>query len=85
MVPVYGEQLVVVKRLVMKERIRIRRIATTERRLFEDTLRRERLVIEDSGQPDMHRQFVTAAAGRFDCRTAPKSRQSVKGASFTKK
>ena len=45
--PVYEEQLVVTKRLVLKERLRVRRVATTERRLFEDTLRRERLVIED--------------------------------------
>ena len=46
-VPVYEEQLVVSKRLVLKERLRIRRIGTRERRLFEDTLRRERLVVED--------------------------------------
>jgi uncharacterized protein (TIGR02271 family) len=45
--PVYEEQLVVTKRLVLKERLRVRRVATTERQLFEDTLRRERLVIED--------------------------------------
>ena len=45
-VPVYEEQLVVTKRLVLKERLRVRRIGTTERQLFEDRLRRERLVIE---------------------------------------
>ena len=46
-VPVYEEQLVVTKRLLLREHLRVRRVGTTERRLFEDTLRRERLVIED--------------------------------------
>jgi stress response protein YsnF len=46
-VPMHEERLVVVKRLVLRERIRIRRVGTTERQLFEDTLRRERLVVED--------------------------------------
>jgi len=46
-VPVYEEQLVVTKRLVLRERMRVRRVGTTERQLFEDTLRRERLVIDD--------------------------------------
>ncbi len=46
-VPIYEEQLVVVKRLVLRERLRIRRVRTTERQLFQDTLHRERLVVED--------------------------------------
>lgn len=46
-VPIYEEQLVVTKRLMLKERMRVRRVGTTERQLFEDTLRRERLVVED--------------------------------------
>jgi uncharacterized protein (TIGR02271 family) len=46
-IPIYEEQLVVSKRLVLRERIRVRRVGTTERQLFEDTLRRERLVVED--------------------------------------
>lgn len=46
-VPVYEEQITVVKRLVMREQIRIRRVGTTERRLVEDTLRKERLLIDD--------------------------------------
>jgi uncharacterized protein (TIGR02271 family) len=46
-IPVYEEQLVVSKRLVLRERIRVRRISTTERQLYQDTLRRERLVVED--------------------------------------
>jgi uncharacterized protein (TIGR02271 family) len=46
-VPIYEEQLVVTRRLVLRERLRVRRIRTTERQLFEDTVRRERLVVED--------------------------------------
>ncbi len=46
-IPIYEEQLVVTKRLMLKERMRVRRVGTTERQLFEDTLRRERLVVED--------------------------------------
>lgn len=46
-IPIYEEQLVVTKRLVLRERMRVRRVATTERQLFQDTLRRERLVVED--------------------------------------
>ena len=56
--PVYEEQLVVVKRLVLKERLRIRRVAATERHVFEETLRRERLVIEDPDQSGVvHEQY----------------------------
>ena len=49
-VPIYEEQLVVVKQLVLKEEIHIRRERTTERRVFEDTVQRERLVVEDPDQ-----------------------------------
>ena len=45
-VPVYEEQLVVSKRLILKERLRIRRVGRTERRIFEDTLRHERAVVD---------------------------------------
>jgi uncharacterized protein (TIGR02271 family) len=54
--PVYEEQLVVTKRLVLRERIRVRRMATTERQLFEDTLRSERLVVEDPQQTGLIRE-----------------------------
>ena len=46
-IPIYEEQLVVTKRLVLRERLRVRRVGTTVRQLFQDTLRRERLVVED--------------------------------------
>jgi uncharacterized protein (TIGR02271 family) len=60
-VPVYEEQLVVSKRLILKERLRIRRIATTERQLFQDTLRQERLVVEDpDGTGLVHERYPTS-------------------------
>lgn len=46
-VPIYEEQLIVTKRLVLREHIRVRRIGTSETRLFEDTLRREHVVVDD--------------------------------------
>jgi uncharacterized protein (TIGR02271 family) len=55
-VPVYEEQLVLVKRLVLKERVRIRRVGVRERRVFEDTLRRERLIVEDPRGTGMVRE-----------------------------
>ena len=45
--PIYEEQLVVSRRLVLRERVRVRRIETTERQIFSDTLLRERLVVDD--------------------------------------
>jgi uncharacterized protein (TIGR02271 family) len=61
-VPVYEEQLVVSKRLVLKERIRIRRVRTTDRRLFEDMLRRERLVVDDPSNTGMvHERYPSSA------------------------
>lgn len=62
-VPVYEEQLVVTKRLVLRERMYIRRIGTTERQLFQDTLRRERLVVEDPQQTGLvHERYPTDPA-----------------------
>jgi uncharacterized protein (TIGR02271 family) len=56
-VPVYEEQLVVTKRLVLREQIRIRRVRTAERQLFEETLRRERAVVDDPGRPGLVREL----------------------------
>jgi uncharacterized protein (TIGR02271 family) len=58
-VPVYEEQLVVVKRLVMREQIRIRRVGTTETRLVEDTLRKERLRIDEQGSGRVRERYST--------------------------
>ena len=60
-IPIYEEQLVVTKRLVLRERMRVRRVATTERQLFQDTLRRERLVVEDPQHTGLvHEQYPAA-------------------------
>jgi uncharacterized protein (TIGR02271 family) len=59
-IPIYEEQLVVTKRLVLRERMRVRRVGTTERQLYQDTLRRERLVIEDPQHTGLiHEQYPT--------------------------
>jgi uncharacterized protein (TIGR02271 family) len=55
-VPVYEERLVVVKRLVMREQLRIRRVGTTEKQLCEQTLRRERLIVEDPDHTGLIRE-----------------------------
>ena len=59
-VPVYEEQLTVTKRLVLRERLRIRRVAATERQLFENLLRRERLVVDDPQHTGLvHERYPT--------------------------
>ncbi|HEV8634776.1 MAG TPA: YsnF/AvaK domain-containing protein [Chloroflexota bacterium] len=64
-VPVYEEQLVLVKRLVLREKIRIRRVQTRERRVFQDTLKKERLIVEDEGGSGLvHERYP--AVGRRD-------------------
>jgi len=61
-VPVYEEQLVVTRRLLLREELRIRRVTTTQRQLFEDTLKKERVDVEDPAQTGMlHEQFATDA------------------------
>ncbi len=62
-VPVYEEQLVVTKRLVLREELRIRRVSTTQRHLFEDTLRRERVDVDDPDHTGrVHERFPTTHA-----------------------
>jgi hypothetical protein len=54
----YEEQLVVVKRLVMREQLHVRRVGTVARQVFEDTLQKERLVVEDpNGTGLVHELF----------------------------
>jgi uncharacterized protein (TIGR02271 family) len=55
-VPVYEEQLVVTKRLLLREQLRVRRVGTTETRLFEDTVRQERVVIDDPSNSGLVRE-----------------------------
>ena len=45
-VPVYEEQMVVSRRLVLKEQLRVRRIQTVEHLDVEETLRREHAAVE---------------------------------------
>ncbi len=59
-VPVYEEQLVVTKRLVLREHLRIRRVGTMRRELFEDTLRRERVVVDDPNNTGLVREHYPA-------------------------
>jgi uncharacterized protein (TIGR02271 family) len=65
-VPIYAEELVVVKRLVLREELRIRRIGTTERRLFEDSLRRERLIVDDPANTGLVRERHPSTEGKAD-------------------
>ena len=63
-IPIYEEQLVVSRRLVLREQLRIRRIRVTEHKLFQDTLRQERVVVEDPNQTgQVHERFVEPETG----------------------
>jgi uncharacterized protein (TIGR02271 family) len=63
-VPVYEEQLVLSKRLVLREHLRVRRVETSERQLFEETLKRERLVVEDPNNTGLvHERFPAGEDG----------------------
>ena len=61
-IPIYEEQLVVTKRLVLRERMRVRRIGTTERQLYQDALRRERLVVDDPQHTGLLREQYPISA-----------------------
>jgi uncharacterized protein (TIGR02271 family) len=61
-IPIHEEQLVVTKRLVLRERMRVRRIGATERQLFQDVLRRERLVVDDPQRTGLVREQYPASA-----------------------
>jgi uncharacterized protein (TIGR02271 family) len=61
-IPIYEEQLVVSKRLVLREQIYVRRVASAERHLVEQTVQRERLVVEDpQGTGLVHVQYPEPA------------------------
>ena len=60
-VPVYEEQVQLVKQLVLREELRIRLETTTQTRRFADTVERERVVIEDpTNQGFVREQYRTA-------------------------
>jgi len=56
-IPIYEEELVAVKRLVLREELRVRRIGTTVHPVFEDTVRKERLTIEDPNNTGFVREI----------------------------
>lgn len=61
-IPIYEEQLVVSKRLVLRERIHVRRVGVTERQLFQDTLCREKLVVDDPQHTGLVREQYPVGA-----------------------
>ena len=66
-VPVYEEQLVVSKRLVLREELRMERLPSTELQVFEETLRRERLVVEDADHTGaVHERYPTEDPERHE-------------------
>jgi uncharacterized protein (TIGR02271 family) len=54
-IPVYEEQHPVPRRLTLVEEVRVRRVPITEQQVVEETLRRERLVVDDPTQDDRSR------------------------------
>lgn len=73
-VPVYEEQMVVVKRLVLKEQLRIRRVSAREQQVFEDTLRRERLVVEDPDNTGLVREVYARDEDETEDGQAPREK-----------
>lgn len=60
-VPVYEEQLVAVKRLVLREELKIRQVRKTKRVPVEGTVRREKVVVDDPNHTAcVHQVFPSA-------------------------
>jgi uncharacterized protein (TIGR02271 family) len=63
-VPIYEEQLVVTKRLILREHLRVRRVTSTQRQLFEDTLRKERAEVDDPSHTGLvHERYADGLEG----------------------
>jgi uncharacterized protein (TIGR02271 family) len=63
-VPIYEEQLVVTKRLILREHLRVRRVTNTQRQLFEDTLRKERAEVDDPSHTGLvHEHYAEHVEG----------------------
>ena len=75
-VPVYEERLVLVKRLVLKEQLRVRRRQTTERHVLEEPVLRERVVIDDTTGRNVVQERATGDQDR-----APRSADEAETAS----
>jgi uncharacterized protein (TIGR02271 family) len=65
-VPVYEEQLVLVKQLVLKEQVRIERTPVPQTQEFQETVRREQLVMDDPRNPALTPEQSTGAGRRGD-------------------
>jgi len=77
MVPVYEEQLVLTKQLVLREYLRVERVPTTERRQFEEMVRRERLVVDDPDHAARINDAEGAAEHRREMEPAPPVQRSA--------
>jgi uncharacterized protein (TIGR02271 family) len=76
-VPIYEEQLVVTKRLLLREELHVRRTRTMRRELFEDTLRRERLEVDDPEHTGMvHERFSRGDAHGETVAETPQASQA---------
>lgn len=58
-IPVYEERLVLVKQLILKEKVTIRRVEVAETRPIETTVRRERVVVDASDGVVVHDEGPT--------------------------
>jgi uncharacterized protein (TIGR02271 family) len=62
-VPIYEEKLMVVKRLVLKEELRIRRREVARKQRFEERVRKERVVVEDPDKTGaVHEHYASGKA-----------------------
>lgn len=75
-IPIYEEQLVVVKRLVLREQLKVRRVRTTQRHLFEDTLQREVLDVDRTAPADVvHERYNSDLADHHPAHSAAQDRE----------
>ncbi|HET7035522.1 MAG TPA: YsnF/AvaK domain-containing protein [Thermomicrobiaceae bacterium] len=74
-IPVYEEQIAVVKRLVLKEELRVRRVRATEHQTIEEPVRRERAVVHDPNQTGLvHERYAPQAEAEAAPRPRPAGR-----------
>jgi uncharacterized protein (TIGR02271 family) len=59
-VPIYEEQVVVTKRLLLREELHVRRVTSSRRQVFDDSLRRERVDVADPDNTGLvHERYPT--------------------------
>jgi uncharacterized protein (TIGR02271 family) len=70
-VPIYEEEIVVTKRLVLREELQVRRVQACETHVFEETLKRERIKVEDRDATGMvHECYPDDAKGSTGAQAA---------------